>query len=326
MNRRELLTAAAAAAALPQSALAQPAASPPLIGWLGLASENSDRRVIAAFRQGLADVGRIEGRTIRIAARHADGRLERVPDLIAELEALGVALFVAGGRVVARTLVRATKKPIVAARLPADEFSLYASLARPGGNLAAFSNYSEELEPKRIEILRDTFPGLSAIGILHAADEPHTVDLGGEAEKRAASFGLETTRLRLRTPTSAEVAALIGSLRPAGIRTVIVIQDYLTITLRHEIGRIALEQGVATITSDREFAEGGALISFGPDVPDLFRRSATYVDRILKGEKPGDLPIQLATRFEFVVNLKTARALGVTIPPSVILRADEVIE
>ncbi len=157
MDRRSLLAMVAAASAV-RGARAQAPQVRPLVGWLGLASEEGDRRVLAAFRKGLAETGRIDGRSVGLVYRHADGRMDRLPGLIAELEALTVDLYLAGGRAVARALVAATQKPIVAVRLPADDTALYASIARPGGNLTGFSNFSEELAPKRLQILKDLLP------------------------------------------------------------------------------------------------------------------------------------------------------------------------
>ncbi len=325
MDRRSLLAMVAAAAAV-RGAHAQAPQVRPLVGWLGLASEEGDRRVLAAFRKGLAETGRIDGRTVGLVYRHADGRMDRLPGLIAEMEALTVDLYLAGGRAVARALVAATQKPIVAVRLPADDTALYASIARPGGNLTGFSNFSEELAPKRLQILKDLLPGVSEAAIMHAPDAPNGFDFGAEAEEAARAVGLRTIRLRLRTPAAEETAVLIRSLRPRGIRTLIVVQDFVTISAREHIGRVALEEGVATITDEREFAEQGALLSFGADVPDLFRRSATYIDRIIKGARPGELPIQLASKFELVLNLKTARGLGLNMPRHLIDLADELIE
>jgi putative tryptophan/tyrosine transport system substrate-binding protein len=316
----------ALAAELPLAAVAQPANPRPLVAWIGLASAHGDRRVLAAFRQGLAEAGRIEGQNIRLVLRHADGAASRLPALIAELEAMDASVFIAGGRAVARELVRATRRPIVALRLPADDTMLYASLARPGGNLTGLSNFSEELAAKRIEILKEFLPDVSTIGLVYAAPSANAFDFGAEAENAASARGLTAIRLPIVVPTPEEAARLVRSLRPAGVQALLVVQDFVTISLRDQMMRIALEEKLATVTEDREFAENGALVSYGADLPDLFRRAASYVDRILKGADPGELPIQLATKFELVLNLKTARAIGLTVPPAILARADEVIE
>lgn len=326
MRTRRSAIAAGLAALLPRAVGAQTSASAPLVGWMGLASERTDRRIMMGLRQGLEEVGRIEGRTIRLVARHADGVIERMPALIAELDALGVVMFVAAGRAVARELVRVTKKPVVAVRLPAEDGMLFASLARPGGNLTGLSNFAEELDIKRTEILKDLLPGLSTVGLLHAAASPNAFDFGGDAEAGARTLGLTTVRLPIKAPTQDDVKTLVRSFRPDGIRALVVVQDFMTINMRDAIAKVALEEGFATIATDREFAEAGVLISYGADLADLSRRAGIYVDRILKGANPGEMPIQLATKFELVLNLKTANALNLTIPPSILLRADEVIE
>jgi putative tryptophan/tyrosine transport system substrate-binding protein len=300
----------------------------PVVGFLGFASAQSDRASVEALRQGFAELGHVEGRTIRIENRHAEGMIERVPALVSELLALRVGVFVVPGQAAARMLQRLTRTPIVAIGLPPtpSDPDLFASLGRPGGTVTGFSNFAEELSGKRIELIREVLPDLRTIGILHNVADPVFREWGVETEAAVRAQGLEPVRLGLGSVDAAEVTRLIRSLRPAGAGALIVIRDFLTHSMRDAIYRTAIEERIATVTEDRDFAEAGAFMSYGADVRDLFRRAAGYADRILKGDRPGDLPIQLATKLELIVNLRTARAIGIEVPPVILLRADEVIE
>ena len=328
MRRREVIAAALAAALLPASAPGQDPRRVPVVGFLGFASAPSDQAGLDALRRGFADLGYVEGRTIRIEARHAEGDLDRVPALVRDMLARDVAVFVVPGQAAARMLRRATTTPVVAIALPptASDPELFESLRRPGGTITGFSNFAEELSGKRVELLREIMPGLAAIGILHNVTDPVFRDWGVETEAAVRAQGLTPVRLGIASIAPAEVAAEIRTLRPAGARALIVIRDFLTSSLRDAIIRGALEQGVAVVAEQRDWVEAGALISYGADIGDLFRRAAGYADRILKGEAPGELPIQLASKFELVINLRTARALDLDVPRAVLLRADEVIE
>ena len=322
IDRRTLL-ALPFAAALPCVLRAQ-AHEPPVVGFLGLASQAADQPAVAALKAGLTAIGHVDGRTIRLETRHADGHIDRLPALLKELEAQRVVVIVAAGRAIARALNRLTKIPIVAGRLPESDPELFASLARPGGNVTGFSNFAEQLYVKQVEILKEMLPGLAAVGIMHNVISPR--DYGAEAEVAARAQGLRTIRLGLGPNARAEIGPLIRSLRPAGAGALIVVQDFSTITVGGEINRVALSERLPTVADQRDMAESGALLSYGADIDDLFRRAADYVDRTLKGAKPADLPIQLATKLQLFVNAKTAKALGLTIPPAILLRADEVIE
>lgn len=182
------------------------------------------------------------------------------------------------------------------------------------------------MSAKRIELIREVLPGLDAGGILHNVVDPVFRDWGVETEAAVRAQGLRPVRLGLSAIDPAETERLIRSLRPAGASALIVIRDFLTHSLREPIYSTAIAERIATVTEQRDFAEAGAFLSYGADILDLFRRAAGYADRILKGDRPGDLPIQLATKLELVVNLRTARAIGIEVPPVILLRAGEVID
>jgi len=327
IDRRYVVTglactlAAAPLAAQQQSAL-------PIVGLLALASRKNHTRDIEAFRLGLREVGHVEGRTIAIEERYSDGDIDKLAGHLADLQKRSVAIFVAPGPSVARAIRRQTNAPVVAVALPltSDDPDLYGSLARPGGSVTGFSNFGEELSAKRIEIVKEALPRLTKLAILHNSMDPIFREWGAQSEAAARAHGLSTLRLGLTSPSVVELTSHIQSARQAGAEALVIVRDFLTVTLGEDLVRIAKDAGIATVAEQRDVAETGALISYGASIPDLFRRAAGYVDKILKGDRPGDLPIQLATKFELVINLKTAKAIGVTIPPSLLARADELIE
>lgn len=300
----------------------------PVVAFLGFASGVTDLPSVDALRQGFTEIGYVEGRNYRLELRHAEGALDRVPALIAELLALNVAVFVVPGQAAARILSRATRAPVVAIGLPPSpgEPPLYASLARPGGTVTGFSDFVEELAGKRIELLREVMPELRAVGILHNSVDPVFRAWGEETEAAARRQGLGVIRLGLTGVDPGETERLIRTLRPAGAHALVIVRDFLTQSVRDVALRVAIEERVASVTEHRDNALLGAFMCYGADHADLFRRAAGYVDRILRGDRPGDLPIQLATRLQLIINLRTARAIGIEVPPGVLLRADEVIE
>jgi putative tryptophan/tyrosine transport system substrate-binding protein len=300
----------------------------PVVGFLGFASEAADRPYLEAFRKGLEEQGLVEGRTILLESRHAGGDLTLAAQLIDEMVRRPVDLFVAPGLAATRSIRRATKTPIVALGLPpaAGDHDLFASLAKPGGSVTGFSYLGEELSAKRIEVLREILPSLSVLGILHNMADPVFRDWGVQTEASARAQGIQTVRLGLQSASTADVGELLRSLRHQGGDAVIVIRDFLTDTMSHEVIRTSSTLRIAVIAEQKSLVESGALMSYAADIPNFFRQAASYVDRILKGVNPGDLPIQLPNRFELVINLKSARALGLTIPPGLLAQADEVIE
>jgi putative ABC transport system substrate-binding protein len=329
VDRRKLLIALATfGASASGPAWAQSRRRPPVVGFVGFATATFDEQWLIPFREGLAAFGYDIGRTIVIERRHSDGEVARGHAMLAELAALPVDVFLSPGPAATRAIVRMTKIPVVAIALPAEQTApeLFASFARPGGTVTGFSAFGEEMSAKRIEMLREMIPGIKTIGVLHNATDPTFRAWGDQTIAAIQKQGLEPVRIAVDPTSGATVADSIRALRAGGGRAVIVLRDFLTATLMEDICRAGLQSGVAVMGEHAMFVESGALFSYGADFRDLFRRAAGYVDRIIKGEKAADLPIQLPTKFELSINLKTARALGIEIPPSIHVRAESVIE
>ena len=325
IGRRPLLPVFAFAS---RPARAERPGRPHTIGYVGFATEDVARRYLSAFREGMRALGQVEGRTYAIELRYSDGDVARAAQIIREFVALPVDVFLVGGLVAARSVRRATTIPLVAVGLPSTESDpeLFASLARPGGSVTGFASFGEEMSGKRLEILAETISGLTTVGILHNAAAPASDAWGRLAEATARERGLRAIRVPIGSTATDELAARLRELRAADATALIVIRDFLTTTLAREIVAAATAERIAVIADQSIFAHFGALFSYGASLPDLFRRAAGYVVRILRGERPGDLPVQLPTAFELVVNLRTARALGLAVPQTVLARADEVIE
>lgn len=329
MQRRAILSGLAAF--LPAGgARAQAAApgGPPLVVFLGFATPQADRPTLEALRRGLAENGLTDGTTFRLEARHAGGDLAQARRDIEALTRRGAAVFVAPGPAAARLVVQRTATPVVAIGLPPTPApdDPYGSLARPGGSVTGFSTFGEELSGKRIALLRRTLPRLSTLGILHNVADPVFRHWGEATEAAARAQGVATLRLGLSAQSDAELAQRLDALQAAGGDTLLVVRDFLTASLVEPTCTLAGARGIAVMGEHLAFAEAGALMSYGPDLPDLFFRAAGYVARILRGDRPGDLPIQLPTKFELAVNLGTARRLGVTFPPDILFAADSTID
>lgn len=325
-GRRALLPLATALVAT--MARAQPARRLPVVAYAGFASEAGDHLTLLAFRDGMRALGLVDRQHYVLENRHAGGDIDRAAAIIRELIALPADVIVVPGPAAARAVRRATAIPLVAVGLPPVESDpeLFASLARPGGSVTGFASYGEEMSAKRLEFLLETIPGLAAIGVMHNASDPTFDAWGAQTAAVVRARGLRAVPLPIRLPDPAALAAQLQALPAAGAPALIVVRDFLTSTLAPEINRLALAQGTAVVAEQAFFARTGALFSYGASLPDLFRRAAGYVVRILRGDKPGDLPVQLPTTFEFVVNLGTARRLGLSVPPAIVARADEVIE
>lgn len=324
MNRRALL-AGLAALSVPHTGWAQRL---PVVGFVGFATQPVDGWTIRPFQAAMRELGQVEGRTYVLESRSSDGNVERGHAMIDALAALPVDVFLSPGPAATRAMLRKTKIPIVAVALPAtaSEPELFRSLARPGGMVTGFSAYGEELSAKRIQMLKETLPGIKVVGVLHTTTDPTYRNWGEQTMEAARNQGLEPMRLGLDSPSRAAVADHIAKLQIAGGVAVIVIRDFLTWTLMDEICRLGIAHRIAVIGESNEIARAGALFSYGADIGDLFRRAAAYVDRILRGEKPGELPIQLPTKFELVVNLRTAHTLGLAFPEALLARADEQLD
>ena len=325
MRRREFFTLVGGAAAWPLAVHAQQAAKAPVIGFLGSGTVSSGNQWVAAFVQRLRELGWIEGQTMAIEYRWADGRSERVTEIAPEFARLKVAVIVTYANTTAAAVKRAvTTIPIVfaAAGDPVGT-GLVASLARPGGNITGLSLQQTEVASKRLEILRDLLPSLHTVAILADAGSPNAVLEMSEADAAARRFGLAVVRSEVRKTEDFAPAfdALKGRAEALYICT-----DPLLTTNRLGINTLALGVRLPTMSGVREYVEAGGLMSYGPNFPDLFRRAAEYVDKILRGSKPADLPVEQPTKFDLVINLTTAKALGLTIPEQFLLRANEVIE
>ncbi|WP_198377713.1 ABC transporter substrate-binding protein [Neoroseomonas rubea] len=300
----------------------------PVVGFVGFASVEGDRLTVEALREGMRAQGQVEGRTWLLDNRHADGDPTRGAEIIRDLAALPVEVFVVPGPAAARAVRRATAIPLVAVGLPPTDSDpdLFASLARPGGSVTGFASFGEEMSAKRVELLREAIPDIAAIGVLHNATDPTFDAWGRLTEDSVRSQGLRALRVPLASRDTAALAAQMRALRGDGARALVVVRDFLTSSMIQDIVALAMAEGIAVIGDQARFAEAGALFSYGASLPDLFRRAAGYVTRILRGERPGELPVQLPTAIEFVVNLRAARALGLTLPHAVLARADEVVE
>jgi putative ABC transport system substrate-binding protein len=329
MRRREaILAAMGLVPASPLVLSAQPAA-PPLVAFLGIATPQADAHMVAALRLGLEQAGHVIGRTIDLDARSAGNDMARFASDLAAVVARGARVVVVPGLAAAFAVRRRRPDlPVVAAGLPATvvDPDLSASRHRPGGSVTGFSHFGEDLAEKRVELLREIVPGLTTVAILHNRIDPLYRAWGERTEAAAAAQGLRTLLLGLETPEETELAAAMQTAREAGARGLVVVRDFVTSSLQAAIADHARSLGIATMAEARSFVDAGALLSYGASVSDLFRRAADYVTAILAGADPADLPIQLATRFELILNLRTARALGLEVPPAILLRADEVIE
>jgi putative ABC transport system substrate-binding protein len=326
MKRREFITLlGGAAAAWPLGVRAQQAGKLPTIGYLGSATPATQGQWVAAFVQRLRELGWIEGRTIAIEYRWAEGRTERAAEIAAELVRRKVDVIVTSGTAVVVAAMQATSViPIVfaAAGDPVGT-GLIASLARPGGNVTGLSNQELDLAGKRLELLREIVPGLGRLALLGNVGNPVVVLDMREAQAAARTLGLEVTTLEIRRGEDIVPAfeALNGH-----EEALYVVFDALVNTHRIRINTLALAARLPTMHGIRDYVEAGGLMSYGTNFPDLFRRAADYVDKILRGAKPADLPVEQPTKFDLVINLTTAKALHLKIPESFLLRADEVIE
>lgn len=331
MRRREFIGLAVGGAAtwsLEARAQQEGAHRLPTVGFLGFASATIDATIQQPFRKALADLGYVEGRNIIVEMRNANGDVARGHAIIDEFVAIPVDVLLAPGPAAARAAVRKTKIPVVAIALPAvqSDPELFQSLARPGGTVSGFSAFGEEMSAKRIAMMKEIIPGLTKLGVMHNATDPTFTAWGIQTMADTEKLGIKPIRVGLTAPTPTQVTEQIGKLAEAGGTAMIVIRDYMTAAMIKDICRVGADMNVAVIGEQAEFAQAGALFSYGADIADLSRRAAGYVDQILRGQKPSEMPIQLPTKFELVVNLKTARTLGLTIPQTILVMTDQMIE
>ncbi|MGB7833970.1 MAG: ABC transporter substrate-binding protein [Xanthobacteraceae bacterium] len=325
MKRREFIAGlGGAAAAWPVVALGQQPGKVPTIGFLGPASASAMRPWAAAFVQRLVELGWNEGRAVAVEYRWAEGHGERFPEVAAEFVRLKVDVIVTTGSAVPAFKQATSVIPIVFAIANDPVGSgLVESLSRPGGNVTGLSIQATDLAGKRLEILREAIPGLSRLATLGDAANSVTASEMGQVQEAARTLGLEIVRSEIRR--AEDIAPAIEALK--GRADALYVQsDPLMNTNRMRISILALGARLPTLSGTRDYVEAGGLMSYGPNFPDIFRHTGDYVDRILRGAKPADLPIQQPTKFDLVVNQTTAKALGLRLPESFLLRADEVIE
>jgi ABC-type uncharacterized transport system substrate-binding protein len=326
MNRRRAITLLGGAAAWPLAARAQQAGTR-LIGLLETSSPSPARVLLwETLRQRLRELGYLEGQNIAFESRFGEGNLDRLRDLAAELVALKVDVIVTSGTPASLAAKHATRTvPIVMAQL-ADPVGagLVASLGRPGGNVTGLTTQDTDLIGKRLELLLEVVPKDSLIALLVDETNPGTVLIARGTQVAARSVGVQIQDLGVRDPS--ELDRTFFAMKEGRAGALIVESSSMLFTWRTRLAELALENRLPTIFAQREYAEAGGLMTYAADFSDLFRRAATFVDKILKGAKPVDLPVEQPTKFELVINLKTAKALGLEVPLTLLARADEVIE
>ncbi len=310
---------------VPLAARPQPPARLPTLGFLGATTAAAQSPWTAAFVQRLHDLGWIDGRTLVIEYRWAEGQTARVAEIAAEFARRPVDVMVTHGTAQVAAAQQATSVIPIVSAVMGDPVGtgLVASLARPGGNVTGLSVQSTDLAIKRLDLLREVVPELRRLAVLANVAHPPSLLEVREVETTACRLGLAVATVDIRQ--AEEIAPAFDALKGRG-EALYIPPDSLINTHRLRITTLALGAGLPTISGFREYAVAGGLLSYGPDYADLFRRTADYVDKILRGGKPADLPVEQPTKFELVINLKTAQALGLTIPPHVLLQATEVIQ
>ena len=305
---------------------AQQAKKVPTIGHLSLNPLPTVFARVEAFRQGLRDLGYVEGKNVIVEYRFADEKRDRLPEFATEFVRLKVEVILSGGDIVTRVAKEATSTiPIV---MPYDNDPVgngfVASLARPGGNITGLSTRSAELGGKRLELLREIAPRLSRVAVFGSSSAPVTARALREMELAAKALGVQLQYFDIPGPKDVEIALEAASkARPDAIIT---LASAVVTSHRKQILDLAGKNRLPTMCTTIQFVEDGGLMSYSTNIPDLFRRAATYVDKILKGAKPADLPVEQPTKFDLVINLKTAKQIGLIIPPNVLARADRVIK
>ena len=322
MKRRDFITLLGGAAAWPFAVRAQQKVA--TVGFLGTGTVATQNSWFEAFAKRLNELGWIEGRTVAVEIRWAEGRTERFVEIAAEFIGLKVDIIVTTGGAVPALMRVTSVIPIVFA-MDGDPIGrgLVASLARPGGNVTGLSQLQADLAGKRLELLREIVPNIRQLAVLANVGFAGAVQETAEVRQAAGKFGLEVVPAEIRR--AEDLAPAFDGLKGRA-EAVYVCGDALAVSNRLRITALALDARLPTLYSSREFVHAGGVLSYGPNFPDLFRRSADFVDKILRGAKPGDIPVEQPTKFDLIINLKTAKALGLAIPETFLARADEVIE
>jgi len=325
MKRRDFVTLLGGAVAWPLAARAQQSTKPPTIGYLAGGTPTTESQRIAAFLQRLRELGWIEGRNVAVEYRWEEGRNDRAAEIAAEFVRLKVDVIVTSGTPAALAAKRATPSIPIIFTTVADPVGagLVVSLARPAGNVTGLSLQQTDLAGKRIELLREVVPGLARLAILGNAGNPGNVLEMDEVQAAARTLDLDIARFEIRR--AEDIARAFATLKGRA-QALYVAGDPLLNTNRIGVNILAAAARLPTIHSSRDLVEAGGLMSYGPSFPDLFRCAAGYVDKILHGTKPGDIPVEQPTKFDLAINLTTALALDLKVSESFLLRADEVIE
>jgi len=325
LRRRDFITLLGGAAMWPLTARAQQPAKLPTIGFLGQSTRSATSEWTTAFAQRLRELGWIDGRNVAIEYRWGEGRNERFTQIAAEFVRLKVDVIVTSGTPQVLAAKQATSVIPIVFTQAGDPVGtgLVASLARPGGNVTGLATLAADLAGKRLELLREVVPGLGRLAIMGNVGNPLSVLELGEVRAAARTLGLEVHTLEIRR--AQDIALALEALKGRADALYVCI-DGLMNANQIRINTSSLGARLPTMHGAREYVESGGLMSFGPNYQDLFRRAADYVDKILRGAKPGDLPVEQPTKFDFVINLITAKALGLEVPATVLSRADEVIE
>jgi ABC-type uncharacterized transport system substrate-binding protein len=319
------LLAALLGAAAPRAADAQQSKTVPRIGVLWANAPTVASPLAEAFRQGLRELGYVEGQHIALEERWAEDRLDRLPALAAELVQRNVDLIVTGATVPIQAVQHATKTIPIIMAMSNDpvESGFVASLARPGGNITGLSLVSPEVSEKRLELLKEVIPTISRVAVLWNAANPSHPLLLRETEAAARVLRVQLQALEARGPAEFDRAFLAMTREHVG--ALVVLPDTMFRAQQRRLVDLAAQSRLPTMYWSRELADAGGLMSYGANIPAMFRRAATFVDKVLKGAKPADLPVEQPMKFEFIINLKTAQALGLTIPPTLLFQADEVL-
>ncbi len=321
------LTLALALLVAPLAAGAQQPGKVPRIGILWGISAPVAAHLMEAFRQGLREQGYAEGQSIAIESRSPEERYERLPALAAELVRLRVDVIAAPTTVAAVAARKATATIPIVTVVVYDhvESGLASSLARPGGNVTGLTQYAgTEMVGKQLDLLREAAPRTSRVGVLWNPDNSGHARLLREAESAAGSLGLRPRAVGVRRPD--ELDGAFATMARERVDALVILPDTIFLTQRARLAELAVKSRLPAMAGLREYVDAGGLMAYGASLPDLFRRAALVVAKLLRGAKPADLPIEQPTKFELVVNMKTAKALGITFPPSILIRADQVIE